>query len=157
MSHGKTMNDGKPISKPMSKTMSKTSRLTLTQSPSATPERSSDEPTRAVANAAEPSDSDRAIWNTKYGPRRVRHDPPTLEEAIAAAAGLSDSVQDQVEIAASLMNLPEEQVRAAVLRAKPGRKEKTIAFTQSRSGGPRAVVVERKTPRRIGQIRTFGF
>ncbi len=24
-------------------------------------------------------------WNTKYGTRRVRHDPPTLEEAIFAA------------------------------------------------------------------------
>jgi len=23
-------------------------------------------------------------WNTKYGPRRVRRDPPTLEEAIFA-------------------------------------------------------------------------
>ena len=27
-------------------------------------------------------------WNTKYGPRRVRHDPPTLEEAIFAARGI---------------------------------------------------------------------
>src|SRR5215467_4656952 len=30
------------------------------------------------------------IWKTKFGPRRVRHDPPTLEEAIIAATGLTD-------------------------------------------------------------------
>ena len=45
-------------------------------------------------------------WKTKYGPRRVRHDPPTIEEAIAAARDLTDDVQEQVEIAASLIDLP---------------------------------------------------
>ena len=29
-------------------------------------------------------------WNTKYGTRRVRRDPPTLEEAIFAAVGITD-------------------------------------------------------------------
>ena len=29
-------------------------------------------------------------WKTKYGTRRVRRDPPTLEEAIFAAAGITD-------------------------------------------------------------------
>ena len=38
----------------------------------------------------------RTTWNTKYGPRRVRHDPPTLEEAIAAARDLTDDVEEQV-------------------------------------------------------------
>ena len=42
-------------------------------------------------------------WNTKYGPRRVRRDPPTLEEAIFAAAGITDDQSEQAEIAASLM------------------------------------------------------
>ena len=46
------------------------------------------------------------IWETKYGSRRVRHDPPTLEEAIAAAQGLSDELDEQIEIAAGLMALP---------------------------------------------------
>ena len=40
-------------------------------------------------------------WKTKYGPRRVRNDPPTLEEAIFAARGLTEDVQEQVEIAAT--------------------------------------------------------
>jgi hypothetical protein len=29
-------------------------------------------------------------WQTKYGTRRVRRDPPTLEEAIFAAIGITD-------------------------------------------------------------------
>ena len=53
-------------------------------------------------------------WKTKYGPRRVRHDPPTLEEAIFAARGLTDDPEDQVAIAAGLMELPLDDVRAAL-------------------------------------------
>ena len=47
-------------------------------------------------------------WNTKYGTRRVRRDPPTLEEAIFAAVGITDDLDAQAEIAASLMGLPIE-------------------------------------------------
>ncbi len=61
-------------------------------------------------------------WKTKYGPRRVRHDPPTLEEAIFAARGLTDDVQEQVEIAAGLMELPPDEVRAALAKIPPPRK-----------------------------------
>ena len=45
-------------------------------------------------------------WNTKYGTRRVRRDPPTLEEAIFAAVGITEDPQQQAEIAAALMGLP---------------------------------------------------
>jgi len=86
-------------------------------------------------------------WNTKYGPRRVRHDPPTLEEAIFAARGLTDDTEQQVEIAAGLMQVPADQVRAALKKAPAARKQATVAFT-SRGGAERSVVVERKTPRR---------
>ena len=51
-------------------------------------------------------------WNTKYGTRRVRRDPPTLEEAIFAAVGITDDQEAQAEIAASLMGLPIESVQA---------------------------------------------
>jgi len=53
-------------------------------------------------------------WNTKYGTRRVRRDPPTLEEAIFAAVGITDDQQQQAEIAAALMGLPYEEVLAEV-------------------------------------------
>ena len=94
------------------------------------------------------------IWNTKYGPRKVRRDPPTLEEAIFAARGLTDDVEAQVEIAAGLMEVEPDEVRAALKKTPAPRKgTATLAFT-NRSGAERAVVVERKTPRRALPGRT---
>jgi hypothetical protein len=55
-----------------------------------------------------------ADWNTKYGPRRVRHDPPTLDEAIFAAIGITDDQEAQAEIAAALMGMPLDTVRTEV-------------------------------------------
>jgi hypothetical protein len=94
-------------------------------------------------------------WKTKYGPRRVRHDPPTLEEAIFAARGLTDDVEAQVEIAAGLMEAEPEAVRAALKKTPAPRKSNaTLAFT-SRGGAERSVVVERKPPRRMMPGRTL--
>ena len=88
------------------------------------------------------------VWKTKYGPRRVRRDPPTVAEAVAAARGLTDNVQEQIEIAASLMNVPPDQVKPEVLKAATSRKEaSTVAFV-GRPGAPRTVVVERVPSRR---------
>ena len=86
-------------------------------------------------------------WNTKYGPRRVRHEAPTLEEAIAAAQGLSDELDEQVEIAASLIGLPRDLVRAELLKVAPRKNVmKSVVFTGTASA-PRTVVVERKDTR----------
>ena len=96
------------------------------------------------------------VWDTKDGRRRVRRDPPTVEEAVLAAQGLSDELGEQTEIVASLMQIPAEQARGAVLRLGQ-RKDVdriTIAGRASRQGragppaAPRAVVVERRTSRR---------
>ncbi len=89
------------------------------------------------------------VWKTKYGPRRVRRDPPTVAEAVTAARGLTDDVQEQIEIAASLMDLPPDQVRPEVLKAATSRKDgsNTVAFV-GRAGAPRTVVVERVPSRR---------
>ena len=89
-------------------------------------------------------------WNTKYGPRRVRHDPPTLTEAIAAAKDLTDHLDEQIEIAASLMGISREQAMAEWPKTAPRPKVvSSIAFTASRDGVQRAVIVERKPSRRI--------
>ncbi len=58
----------------------------------------------------------------EWSRRRTRHDPPDLDEAIAAAQGLTDQVESQVEVAAQLTGLPEEDVRRRVLmtQAQPG-------------------------------------
>jgi hypothetical protein len=89
-------------------------------------------------------------WMTKYGPRRVRQEQPTLGEAIAAAQGMSDTLDEQAEIAAALMGLPQDQVRAELLKLAPPRKDtvKSILVTGSASA-PRMVVVERKPSRRL--------
>jgi hypothetical protein len=89
------------------------------------------------------------IWNTKYGPRRVRHEAPTLDEAIAAAQGLSDQLDAQAEIAAALIGLPRDQVRTALLKLASPRKDviRSVAFAGPASA-PRSVVVERKPARR---------
>jgi hypothetical protein len=86
------------------------------------------------------------VWNTKYGTTRVRFDPPTLTEAIFAARGLTDELQQQAEIAAALMELPLEAVRAELLKAAPPRGSAQIV-TNGRQGTARTVVVERKRSR----------
>eukprot|EP01035_Chromulina_nebulosa_P055974 gene55974-76727_t len=86
-------------------------------------------------------------WNTKYGPRRVRHDPPVLAEAITAAQGLTDDPDGQAEIAAQLMDMPVAEVRAEIEKMlAEARKPKTLTITASRRGGQtKAVVVERRS------------
>ncbi len=84
------------------------------------------------------------------GPVRVRHEPPTLDEAIFAAQGLSDNVRDQIEIAATLIGLPEEQVRQRILEQNAAsRGANRMVVTSNRAGAQRSVIVERRTPRRI--------
>lgn len=86
-------------------------------------------------------------WLTKFGPRRVRHDPPTVSEALIAASGLTDDVQQQIELAASLMGVPVEQVRSEAMKLRAGRRTVDMVATRSRNGMARAVVVERKITR----------
>jgi hypothetical protein len=89
-------------------------------------------------------------WKTKYGPRRVREEAPTLEEAIVAAQGLSDEIDEQAEIAASLMGMPYDEVHAALLKTAPMRKDvKTSVVFAGPASAPRTIVVERKPSRRI--------
>jgi hypothetical protein len=96
------------------------------------------------------------VWNTKYGPRRVRRDPPTVEEAVLAAQGLTEDLKEQVQIVSSLMDLPLDEVRGAVLRMGQ-RKEPSRVTVAGRGGTARAVIVERRTPRfGVGQRRIAG-
>jgi hypothetical protein len=88
--------------------------------------------------------------------RRVtRVDPPGLEEAVAAAQGLTDDVESQIEIAAQLMGMSEDEVRPVVMKAAvsaPVRRPLHLAdrFSMTeRNEGPKVVVVERKRPRLV--------
>ena len=96
------------------------------------------------------SKNNEQAWKTKYGPRRVRQEAPTLEEAIAAAQGLTDELDEQAEIAAALIGLPREQVRAELLKLAPPRKDTAKSFVfAGPASAPRTIVVERKLSRRI--------
>jgi hypothetical protein len=86
------------------------------------------------------------IWETKDGRRRVRRDPPTIEEAVVAAQGLTDELKEQIEIVASLMEITTDEARGVVLRMGQ-RKEVNRVTVTGRVGAPRAVVVERRTSR----------
>ena len=90
-----------------------------------------------------------ATWNTKYGMRRVRHDPPTLAEAIEAAQGLTDDVEGQIAIAADLMGAAREDVKSEMRKLVPDRRITRLVAANSRDNGVRTVVVEKKASRRV--------
>ena len=96
-------------------------------------------------------------WTTKYGTRRVRRDPPTLEEAIFAAVGITDDLEQQAEIAASLMGLPIEEVKAVVKKAaRPVLGRSTTRVIAGEQGAQRSVVVERRIVRKFGNDKRTG-
>ncbi|ABA04842.1 conserved hypothetical protein [Nitrobacter winogradskyi Nb-255] len=90
-------------------------------------------------------------WHTKYGIRRVRRDPPTLEEAIFAATGITDDLDSQAEIAASLIGMPFDIVHAEVKKtARAVTRSPTTRVIVGEQGALRSVVVERRVVRRFG-------
>ena len=84
-----------------------------------------------------------ATWKTKWGVRRVRRDTPTIEEALIAAESLAADPAQRAEIAATLMGVPVDEVKA--LAAKQAARTRGRASLVA--GRTRAVVVEYKRPR----------
>lgn len=82
----------------------------------------------------------------EWSRRRTRHDPPALKEAITAAQGLTGRIEDQIEIAAQLMGLPEAEVRPEVLKAAAGAAV-MAGVPHARSRQAQVVVVERRGSR----------
>ena len=74
---------------------------------------------------------------------RTRYDPPTLEEAVFAAQGLTSDPDQQVAIAARLIGLADHEVRPAVLKARSTARGTHVQV----AGARRAVLVEHKGPR----------
>ena len=95
-------------------------------------------------------------WNTKYGTRRVRRDPPTLEEAIFAAVGITEVQQQQAVIAAALMGLPYDDVLTEVKKTGRAVARSATRIIAGEQGAQRAVVVERKIVRRFGNDKRTG-
>jgi hypothetical protein len=79
---------------------------------------------------------------------KTRYEPPTLDEAIAAAQGLAPDIEGQTEIAASLMGLPTTDVRPAVLQARVTYRPTPQPTFPVRGPSPmQSVIVERRRPR----------
>jgi hypothetical protein len=76
--------------------------------------------------------------------RRTRYDPPALNEAIAAAQGLTEQIEGQIAIAAQLMGLPEDEVRPEVLKATTQTHHTGSTYVRQRRT---EVIVERRSPR----------
>ena len=72
------------------------------------------------------STSENKSWSTKWGRRRIKVEPPTLDEAFFAAEAMTDDNQQRIEIAASLMGLSVEEVR---LKAGQALRRQTIMPT----------------------------
>lgn len=98
---------------------------------------------------------DRNKAKTKAKPAlRVRHDPPTLAEAVIAASCFSDNLEHQAEIAAQLMGASldeaKEAVRAHAVEAEREKRRIQImpAIRPGEAGmARRPVVVERRPSR----------
>ncbi len=82
-----------------------------------------------------------AAWSQ----RRTRHDPPGLDDAIVAAQGLTDRIEGQVEIAAQLIGLPEDEVRGRVLLAQAQTRRSRPESARGRQ--TEIVVIKRRGPR----------
>ena len=95
-------------------------------------------------------------WKTKYGTRRVRRDPPTLDEAIFAAIGITDDQEAQAEIAAALMGLPIESVTAEVKKVARSTARSSTRVIAGEQGAQRSVVVERRVVRKFGNDKRTG-
>jgi hypothetical protein len=83
----------------------------------------------------------------EWSHRRTRHDPPDLYDAIAAAQGLTDHIDSQIEIAAQLIGLPEDEVRPAVLKSVAQFHANQVAPAPVSPNSRRVVVIERRSPR----------
>jgi hypothetical protein len=95
-------------------------------------------------------------WNTKYGPRRVRRDPPTLDEAIFAAVGITEDQEQQAEIAAALMGMPYDTVLAEVKKQSRAATRAATRVIAGEQGAQRSIVVERRVVRRFGNDKRTG-
>ncbi len=86
--------------------------------------------------------STRANKPDKMQKLRVKNEPPTLEEAMAAAACMSDEASQQLEIAASLLGLDLDADTIKALNAAKPRGN--VVDISTRNGASRTVVVEKK-------------
>ena len=72
-------------------------------------------------------------WHTKWGARRVRKDPPTIEEALIAAESMTDDLAQRIEIAASLIGASVEEVKVLAATGHLSRGRSTLVTGRNRA------------------------
>lgn len=83
-------------------------------------------------------------------PPTVRKEPPTLEEAAFAAIGLAEDLEQQIDIAAGLMDVSPDEVRSHVVKARAPRPGAALGrSTNHLTIRDRVVTVERTNVRRV--------
>ena len=83
-------------------------------------------------------------------------DPPTLEEAIFAAVGITDDQEQQAETASALMGLPCDEVLVEVKERGRALARFSTRGHRGRTGRAASVVVERRVVRRFGNDKRTG-
>ena len=89
----------------------------------------------------------RETWTTKFGQRRVRQEPPSIAEALEAAADISSDAEQQIEIAAGLLGIDAAAVRGVAAKVRSPRQGVVRAPAVRRAEPRRAVIVEQKRRR----------
>lgn len=85
---------------------------------------------------------------------RPRHEPPTIREALEAAADLADSAADQIAIAAGLLGCSEDEIRQRVgSTGLPVPRQQPVR-TLTAAPFKRPVVVELKRPLVVERLRS---
>jgi hypothetical protein len=82
-------------------------------------------------------------------PIRVRHEPPTIEEALAAAEDLTSIPQQQAEIAAGLMGMTVEEIRPRLRASQAAGPSRRLATDRASAPGSRGVLVVERKVRRV--------
>lgn len=81
------------------------------------------------------------IWQTRWGKRRVKHEPPDLDEALMAAEAMTQDINAKAEIAAQLMGLPVRDVLQHIRAHAPSAENVeprtlVVEYRRSRRGAP---------------------
>jgi hypothetical protein len=101
-----------------------------------------------VKKSATQTGKPHAVW--------TKHEPPGVEEALFAAAGLTEDAEERIELAAQLIGRPVDEVRLVARRIGHQHAITIERPTMSlhrpddrRSSAPRTVIVERVRTRSL--------
>ena len=87
-------------------------------------------------------------------PIRVRHEPPTVEEAVAAAEDLTSDPVQQAEIAAGLMGMSVEEIRPRLRAAPVTSRIRRLGVERLTGSSARGTLVVERKVRRVSRAQS---